>query len=204
MYKRQALDQIGTTKPYDASTLDQIGSASPPPAETEEKSTKGGLLGGKFGQKAKIFSAEKPKLGSLMPPSNEPGFDQKETGRFMVSATNEAVNVGEGLTQQPEESLSTQQDAGLSGQDEGLSGSFFNETKEEFVEEESIPVIPGDEVGRLITDADNAFRMKQYKAAEPIFASVLEKLDKAGDDNDPLLVYCLDKMGCLLYTSRCV
>jgi tetratricopeptide (TPR) repeat protein len=201
-YDPGALDQIGTTKPYDASTLDQIGSASPPPAETEEKSTKGGLLGGKFGQKAKIFSAEKPKLGSLMPPSNEPGFDQKETGRFMVSATNEAVNVGEGLTQQPEESLSTQQDAGLSGQDEGLSGSFFNETKEEFVEEESIPVIPGDEVGRLITDADNAFRMKQYKAAEPIFASVLEKLDKAGDDNDPLLVYCLDKMGDNLFELK--
>ncbi len=214
-YDPSALDQIGTAKPYDPSTLDQIGTSSPPPAETEEKSTKGGLLGGKFGQRAKIFSAEKPKLGaSLMKPSNDPGFDQKETGRFMVNSaeTTEAFNIiAEGLTQQHAESVPEQHAESVpeqhlesvpNQQDEGLTGSFFSETKEEFVEEDSIPIIPGDEIGRLITDADTAYRMRQYKAAEPIFANVLEKLDTVGDDNDPLLVYCLDKMGDNLFELK--
>ncbi len=203
-YDPSALDQIGTTKPYDPSTLDQIGNSSP--AETEEKSAKGGLLGGKFGQRAKIFSAEKPKLGaSSMKPSNDPGFDQKETGRFMVNSaeTTEALNIEEGLTQPHAESVPQPHAESVPNQqDEGLTGSFFSETKEEFVEEESIPIIPGDEIGRLITDADTAYRMKQYKAAEPIFANVLEKLDTVGDDNDPLLVYCLDKMGDNLFELK--
>ena len=203
-YDPSSLDQIGTTKPYDPSTLDQIGNSSP--AETEEKSAKGGLLGGKFGQRAKIFSAEKPKLGaSSMKPSNDPGFDQKETGRFMVNSaeTTEALNIEEGLTQPHAESVPQPHAESVPNQqDEGLTGSFFSETKEEFVEEESIPIIPGDEIGRLITDADTAYRMKQYKAAEPIFANVLEKLDTVGDDNDPLLVYCLDKMGDNLFELK--
>jgi tetratricopeptide (TPR) repeat protein len=210
-YDPSSLDAIGT-KPYDPSSLDSIGTkqsspdttGAPPetPADAKDKPAKGGLLGGKIGQKAKVFGSEKPKLGGgpVQPPSTGSSFEIKDTGRFMVSAVEsyEALHSEESLSTAPQE---LPQEPGpavpedLTAQaEEPMSGSFFDASVDATEDQAAMPVIPGDEVGRLITDADNAFRMKQYKAAEPIFASVLEKLDKAGDDTDPLLPYCLDKM----------
>ncbi|MBS1956543.1 MAG: hypothetical protein JST89_20310 [Cyanobacteria bacterium SZAS-4] len=210
-FDASTLDSIGT-KGFDKSSLDAIGEPASPQAEGKDKPKTGGLLGGKFGQKAKVLGSEKSKLGGIIPPSTDPTFDQKETGRFMVN--NESTNVGDNLTSSPTEDFSapatsaeTLDGPSTSDEDaaqpkEALSASFFDEVKEAFVEEEHIPVIGSDEIGRLITDADTAYRLKQYKAAEPIFAQVLEKLDKIGDDTDPLLPYCLDKMADNLFQMK--
>ncbi|MBI2812571.1 MAG: tetratricopeptide repeat protein, partial [Candidatus Melainabacteria bacterium] len=213
-----ALDSIGT-KGFDKGALDSIGEPSTPAAEAKDKPKTGGLLGGKIGQKAKVLGSEKAKLGGIIPPSTDPTFDQKETGRFMVNASESAETMGasEGLTTAPSEDFSAPaadysapandysppEEEAAQPAKEALSASFFDDdAKEPFVEEEHVPVIGSDEIGRLITDADNAYRLKQYKAAEPIFASVLEKLDKIGDDTDPLLPYCLDKMADNLFQMK--
>ncbi|CAN5654180.1 hypothetical protein BH10CYA1_BH10CYA1_15240 [soil metagenome] len=205
-----ALDSIGT-KGFEKEALDSIGEPSTPAAE-KDKPKSGGLLGGKIGQKAKILGSEKAKLGGTIPPATDPTFDQKETGRFMVNAPEgvDSISASDSLTTAQSEDFSAPaSDFSAPADDdfappakEALSASFFDDAKEEYVEEENVPVIGSDEIGRLITDADNAYRVKQYKAAEPIFASVLEKLDKIGDDTDPLLPYCLDKMSDNLFQMK--
>ncbi|HEY9682238.1 MAG TPA: hypothetical protein V6C89_16325 [Drouetiella sp.] len=209
-FDKGALDAIGT-KGFDKGALDAIGEPSASAAETKDKPAAkgGGLLGGKFGQKAK--GLDKPKVGAINPPSADPTFDQKETGRFMVNAdTFDAISASQNLTSEGVQDFSAPASEApaepaplvdTTESKEPLSASFFDETATLY-EEEHQPVIGSDEIGRLITDADNAYRVGQYKAAEPIFANVLDKLDKAGDDTDPLLPYCLDKMADNLYKLK--
>jgi tetratricopeptide (TPR) repeat protein len=207
---KNALDSIGT-RDFDKGSLDAIGEPAAPATDAKDKAAKGGgLLGGKFGQKAK--GLDKPKLGGINPPSVDPTFDQKETGRFMVNAdTFDAISASQNLTNEATQDFSAPveetpalqppPEEEAAAEKEPLSASFFDETDAPYGEEHT-PVIGSDEIGRLITDADNAYRLHQYKAAEPIFANVLEKLDKAGDDTDPLLPYCLDKMADNLYKLK--
>ncbi|MFN8552223.1 MAG: tetratricopeptide repeat protein [Candidatus Obscuribacterales bacterium] len=202
-FDKGALDAIGT-KGVDKGALDAIGDAAPATPEGKDKAPKGGgLLGGKFGQKAKASGGDKLKVGGINPPSVDPNFDQKETGRFMVNQSElDALGSSQSLTPEPAQDFSSAASALPPEMDLSASSAVSEEAPVDESAYEHTPVIGADEVGRLITDADNAYRLRQFKAAEPIFANVLDKLDKTGDDSDPLLPYCLDKMSDNLYQLK--
>ncbi|MBS2000192.1 MAG: hypothetical protein JST44_01720 [Cyanobacteria bacterium SZAS LIN-5] len=202
-FDKGALDAIGT-KGFDKGALDSIGEAAPATPEGKDKAPKGGgLLGGKFGQKAKASGGDKLKVGGINPPSVDPNFDQKETGRFMVNQSElDALGSSQSLTPEPAQDFSSAASALPPEMDLSASSAVSEEAPVDESAYEHTPVIGADEVGRLITDADNAYRLRQFRAAEPIFANVLDKLDKTGDDSDPLLPYCLDKMSDNLYQLK--